>query len=133
MCSRFLLVLAVLIGTTATVESSSAVFHEVTITETAFVPFDLYTVVGDTVRWVNESGSVQTVTTGEPCQAYGPLDSGDIEPDGYFECVIDFGGAGDMYDYFSRHTCPGLTGVLFAGPDMPVQQTTWGKIRALYH
>jgi plastocyanin len=127
MMTRFL-VLTVLLSQA----SIAADRFGVAITPAGFDPGLLRCDVGDTVRWTNETPSVQSVTIGLGCLDDGQLESGDIAAAAYFEYVIDLDGGGSTYPYFSRYSCPGIEGVFIVGDDLPVEETTWGRVRLLY-
>ncbi len=132
MTRRIMLSFAVLVGLLAHATTGSAAIFRVLITDTAFIPEEVWSVRGDTLRWVNQTAGAQTVTTGELCEPIGPLDLPDIAPGDSVSYVVLFGGTGEMYTYFSRHNCPGPHATLVVGPDLPVLSTTWGKIRKLF-
>jgi len=106
----------------------------IAITDTAFVPVRTDSFRGDTLRWVNASPRLQSIKTGSVwhCEQYGPLDLGDIASGDSLSYVVDFGGTGEFYTYFSSYNCPGPEGVLTVGPEPSILPTSWGKVRSLY-
>lgn len=132
MCSKLAALVAAIAICSSSTTASAEFLRRILITADAFVPDEAYSELGDTVRWVNQSGAVQTVTTGWSCEADGTLDLGDIAAGDSASYVVAIGGSGELFGYFSRHTCPGLEGILIVGPDLPVLQASWGFVRSLY-
>jgi hypothetical protein len=112
--------------------ASSTKLWRIVITASEFVPVRTDAFRGDTLRWVNSTTSLQAIKTGSPCHQNGPLDLGDVAAGDSVSYIVDFGGTGEMYTYFSSHNCPGPEGVLTVGPDLPVLPTSWGRVRTLF-
>jgi len=126
------IVLAVIAGHVICTATFAVQVRRIVITDSEFVPYLTYAEREDTLRCVNSTVGPQTITTGYGCQPEGTLDIGDIAPGDSVSYVINFGGSGEQYGFFSRHHCPGPEGTLRVGPDLPVQLTSWGRVRALY-
>jgi len=107
----------------------SAGEHVVQIIGITFVPSNIIIPVGDTVRWVNNSGLIHTTTSGTGCAPNG-LWSGSLNPAAEFTYTFTSAGT---YPYFCiPHCLSDMVGTVIAEQAVPVQETTWGKIKALY-
>ncbi|MDH3196956.1 MAG: plastocyanin/azurin family copper-binding protein [Candidatus Krumholzibacteria bacterium] len=106
-----------------------ATVHTVVMNAGSFDPPALTAALGDAVRWVNNSFIQHTSTSGTG-RANGIWDSPVLDPGQEF--TFTFTGVG-TYPYFCRfHYLSGMTGVITVTQPVPVEQTTWGRIKSLY-
>jgi plastocyanin len=125
---RQCLVLALLVVALAT--PLHAATHVVEIMLVEFTPPDLTIHVGDTVLWRNNSFLQHTVTSGSSCSPNGIFNSGIMDPDATFQFTFTSFGS---YPYLcTLHCLAGRRGTITVDAPVPVAQTTWGGIKALY-
>jgi len=109
---------------------AGATRYDVSIVGTTFNPALRTIAEGDTVRWINNSGLFHTSTSGNPCTFDGLWDSPTLGPGDQFSFVFNNAGT---FPYFCRPHCfSGMTGTVTVNPAMPVEPSTWGRIKALY-
>jgi plastocyanin len=97
-----------------------------------FDPPSITITVGDRVRWQNVVAVQHTSTSGTECAPDGVWTTGILNP-GQASAYVTFNTVG-TFDYYCRFHCEmGMTGeVIVKAAPVPVQQKTWGKLKALF-
>lgn len=95
--------------TTGAVDDDRPAFNEVWIENQAFYPGNRTVQTGTTVRWINRSNEVHTVTSGASGEHDGQFDSEEIQPGGTFNFTFTEEGT---YYYFCIPHQPHMTGVI---------------------
>jgi plastocyanin len=106
--------------------------YTVTMGPASFSPASLTIDAGDRVRWRNLSPVQHTATSGTNCEPDGLWDTGFMNPNA-ISAYYTFNTPG-TYPYFCMiHCLLGMTGeIIVKQPPVPVQNKTWGAIKALY-
>lgn len=95
-----------------------------------FHPDSLAVALGDSVTWTNEDADAHTSTSGSGCAPDGDWDSGVLNPGDSFTYVTDEEGTLPYYCTF--HCAMGMVGVLVVTRPTPIEEQTWGKVKARY-
>ena len=96
-----------------------------------FNPPVLTITAGDRVRWQNSTGLQHTSTSGTECAPDGVWTTGILNP-GQASAYVTFNTVG-TFNYYCRFHCEmGMVGSISVNAPVPVQQKTWGSVKALF-
>lgn len=123
--------LLLFLGLSLQVVVTKAATVEVQLQNFSFNPPAVTINVGDTIRWVNDTSTFHTTTSGTSCTSNGIWDANLTSLNSSFS--FEFSSAG-VFPYFCRPHCGlGMTGTIeVTEVNSPTEGATWGRIKALY-